>query len=727
MSESTSAHSNSRATGEPASCQSWSSYRTGYNISAALLSLLVFIAGFAAPSSQSLAGKPDVLSLLEQKVEVEGDYQALYEDYEDGSHKVRHFLQANGKRTELDFTGKPPLLSSGTRIRVQGVQTDKAISVDSGGDSVLTLAAGGGTDGGSNGGTPAALANTFGEQRTLVLMANFQENPDEEPLTVAQARALVFGEISDFFYENSYQQTWLAGDVYGWFTLPLSNAVCEMNSAGDAADQAAIDAGIDLSAYTRIVYLFTNTACNVAGAATVGGTPSRTWIDGVFTADNLSHEMGHNFGLYHSHALDCYAETLGTNCNSIEYGDSYDVMGNPDFGHFNAFQKARLGWLGTNLSPPITSIQAEGTYTIDTYETLTGNPKALKIPRGIDPVSGNQTWLYLEYRQAIDFDSFLSTRSYKLFRGDVTNGVVVHHVEEEDPNSSNLLHLNLDTQFRETYGTSYWFDPALSVGSTYIDTESGVTIRTEWANGTSAGVSVSFGAQTTCTTQTPQVNMSPASQSGDAGATLGYTISLINNDSAACDASTFDVTITSIPDGWSGNLSTRNMSLSPGATGTATLSVTSTDTATTGTYSVQVGISDNSDTKHAKSTTAIYLVNETTLVDDIEAPTTPTGLTASANFKQVSLIWTASSDNDAVSGYQVYRDGIKIAYTVDTIYIDVSGADGVVYEYSVDAYDPSGNVSQKSTPVTAGKSKAKGKGKDSTGGGGNGKGKGNSK
>ena len=161
MPENTPAHSISRATEEPASCQARPNYRTGYSISAALLSLLVFIVGFAAPTSQSLAGKPDVLSLLEQKVEVEGEYQVLYEDYEDGSHRVRHFLQANGKRTELDFTGKPPLLSSGTRIRVRGVQTDKAISVDSGGDTVLTLAAGGGADGGSNGGTPAALICVF--------------------------------------------------------------------------------------------------------------------------------------------------------------------------------------------------------------------------------------------------------------------------------------------------------------------------------------------------------------------------------------------------------------------------------------------------------------------------------------------------------------------------------------------------------------------------------------
>jgi hypothetical protein len=82
------------------------------------------------------------------------------------------------------------------------------------------------------------------------------------------------------------------------------------------------------------------------GAATVGGNPSQTWCNGRLDLWLIGHEMGHNFGLQHSHALECGVTTLGSNCQSFEYGDHLDIMGNFTTGHFNAFQKAQLGWLG---------------------------------------------------------------------------------------------------------------------------------------------------------------------------------------------------------------------------------------------------------------------------------------------------------------------------------------------------------------------------------------------
>jgi hypothetical protein len=158
-------------------------------------------------------------------------------------------------------------------------------------------------------------------------------------------------------------------------------------------------------------------------------------------------------------------------------------------------------------------------------------------------------------------------------------------------------------------------------------------------------------------------------------------------------------------------LSTQSLNLAPGATGTATLSVTSVQSATAGNYNVQLGAADAQETLHAKSTTATYVVNDTTPTEDTEAPTAPSGLAASANFKQVSLSWSASNDNVGVTGYQIYRDGVRIADTLDTSYSDRDGADGVVYEYSVAAYDTVGNVSPRSNPVMAGKAKIKRKGK----------------
>ncbi len=523
----------------------------------------------------------------------DGTYEAIYEDGADKHARLRHFLVTDdGQRHELHLKQNVPSMATGAKIRVHGAhQEDGSIDQDAG--SILTLAAGATTDGGSNGGTPGVLANTTGEQRTLVLMANFQENPTEQPLTIDQARSLIFGQVSDFFYENSYQKTTLAGDVQGWFNLPLSNKVCDFYAAGNAADQAAIAAGIDLSAYTRIVYLFTQTACNVSGMATVGGLPSRSYINGQFTADNIAHEMGHNFGLYHAHALDCQGETLGNTCSNIEYGDSYDTMGNPDFGHFNAFQKSRLGWLGQNAATPVTTVSTDGNYVVGVYETADSAVKAIKIPRSINPLTGNQTWFYVEYRQSVGFDSFLSKRSYRLYRKDVTNGVVIHLVEDNVPNSSNLLHMNLATPFRDLYGFTDWLDPALPVGSSYTDPVSGVTISADWTDGSAAGISVNFGSQT-CIPAKPAVSIAPQ-QSGSVAAStsVSYDITVSNQDGSQCPVASINLSSV-VPSGWTGSFDTASLQLSPGSTGKARLTVTSAATAIEGSYTINVSAANGS-------------------------------------------------------------------------------------------------------------------------------------
>ena len=76
--------------------------------------------------------------------------------------------------------------------------------------------------------------------------------------------------------------------------------------------------------------------------------------------------MGHNFGLYHSHSLDCGSVALaGSGCAVDEYGDVFDMMGGGnDTPHFNAFQKEQLGWLNAGVSPPLTTVPwQQGTST----------------------------------------------------------------------------------------------------------------------------------------------------------------------------------------------------------------------------------------------------------------------------------------------------------------------------------------------------------------------------
>jgi chitodextrinase len=87
---------------------------------------------------------------------------------------------------------------------------------------------------------------------------------------------------------------------------------------------------------------------------------------------------------------------------------------------------------------------------------------------------------------------------------------------------------------------------------------------------------------------------------------------------------------------------------------------------------------------------------------DTSPPTAPTGLGASAvSASRVDLSWTAATDNTRVTGYRVLRDGVELATTAETAYVDNTVAASTSYAYQVVAYDPSGNVSPPSNTANA--------------------------
>ncbi len=83
---------------------------------------------------------------------------------------------------------------------------------------------------------------------------------------------------------------------------------------------------------------------------------------------------------------------------------------------------------------------------------------------------------------------------------------------------------------------------------------------------------------------------------------------------------------------------------------------------------------------------------------DVIAPSTPTGLAASATGTNAArLTWSASTDNVGVAGYRVSRDG-GAPTTVGTTQFNDSGlTPGATYLYSVVAFDANGNTSGAAT------------------------------
>ena len=321
----------------------------------------------------------------------EGTLEVLVEDHPAGG-KVRHVLKTATGRLELRLHGQAPAAwRSGTQMRVRGQQSGNVLALSSADIGSVTVVA------------SAPLANTTGEQKVAVLLVNFSDDT-RQPYTQAQAQDVVFNQVSGFMRENSFQKTWLSGNAFGWLTLPIAKT-CLTTDIADAAKVAANGAGINLAGYGRVVYVFPrNDSCVWSGVGTVGGLPSDAWINGRLETKVVAHELGHNFGLQHSHASDCDATPFGPNCVVQDYGDVADVMGNTGATHFNAFQKERLGWLNGTAQPTITSVTTSGSYTIGAYENATVESKALKILKSTDPVTGAKSWYYVEYRRPLGYD-----------------------------------------------------------------------------------------------------------------------------------------------------------------------------------------------------------------------------------------------------------------------------------------------------------------------------------
>ena len=121
-----------------------------------------------------------------------------------------------------------------------------------------------------------------------------------------------------------------------------------------------------------------------------------------------------------------------------------------------------------------------------------------------------------------------------------------------------------------------------------------------------------------------------------------------------------------------------------GASGTYTISITHKGAALTG----------------GSQNYSLVVTGISTGTADTIAPSAPTSLAASGTTQTATnLTWTASTDNVAVTGYDVYRGATLVTTVTGTSYTATGLTASTAYTFSVKAKDAAGNVSAASNVV----------------------------
>ena len=449
--------------------------------------------------------------------------------------------------------------------------------------------------------TPGVAQNscsTTGPQNTVVLLLNLPGGSLPISVTVPAMQDVFFASntpgtsLDGFLREASYGQTSATGGVFGPYNLTGTYSSC--SDVGGAmlndAIASAVASGVNMNSYTRLFLIFPDVfGCGWQGFAAVGSCSlatasgtfnlSASFLAAAYMAPRssgvqvASHEIGHNFGLLHSGTLTSATATdvigaLTAPGTETDLGDYWSTMGEAVPGLYTAPQKTNtLGWLSPSTN--VQTVTASGTYTLQPLEVSPAGEQVLKVQRG----SNNPGYyLWVEYRQPIgNYDSTLLNFVY--------SGALIHYQDPTmDPAHSYL------PNFTPSDTTDN--NPELKAGQTWSDPYSNLSLTT--ASATTAGltVNVNYGA-VPCTSSAPTMSVSPLNPSLYPGQTVSYGLTVTNNDSSGCSASTVNLGSTE-PSGWSTSFSAPSVTLNPGQSSTVTMYKGAPSGTAAATYAVNV-------------------------------------------------------------------------------------------------------------------------------------------
>jgi chitodextrinase len=415
------------------------------------------------------------------------------------------------------------------------------------------------------------------------------------------------------------------------------------------------------------MYIFPDVAaCTFAGVAYVNGQKSA--LDGNYSVQVMTHELGHNWGLGHANALHCTSSSTKvaiaapSACTSGAYQDPFSTMGNNALRHDHAAELGELGFLTS--SEKVTGAPGN-TYTIAPWFG-SGAIKLVRVPRG------DGTFFDLDYRMTYgSFDTFTAGSP------PVTGVTIRLNVGTASPTTSPKDSNLIDT----TPSTTDLKDAPLLPGKTVRDPVSGLSFTTLSSDTSGVKVQVKEGVKpgtpgsfTATADATPKVSLDWTAAS-DNVAVVKYRVTRNGTSVATVNAPTTSWTDTGVTFGASYTYTVAAIDSSGNVGAAASKSVT-------------VPANPNPTPTPDPSPTA-------PTDGDVTPPTAPDPLTGTTGLTTAKLAWGASSDDTRVTSYVIWRNSTYIGtVTADVLaWRDGGRKPSRWYTYTVRARDAAGNMS----------------------------------